>query len=261
MPRKPPLMLTVALLAAFCPAARVQAAEPSGLSQSAHAVTLLALDHAGGHSNARPQGLAQWLFEARRRTSIDLHPEAVRVDMAALPELFARALPASPLFVWQGDDAFEPLPETGLAALGRALRAGGALFVDASDGIADGPFEKSVTRELRRMLPNVPLVPIPSDHVLYRSFYLIDRHTGRTNARPALLGMSLEGRLAVVLSANDLGGAIAKDSLGGWAYAVSGGERAREMATRLCINWIMYVLCLDYKADQVHLPFILKRRR
>ena len=40
-----------------------------------------------------------------------------------------------------------------------------------------------------------------------------------------------------------------------------GGERQREMAFRLGINLAMYALCLDYKADQVHVPFILKKRR
>jgi hypothetical protein len=27
------------------------------------------------------------------------------------------------------------------------------------------------------------------------------------------------------------------------------------------VNLVMYALCLDYKADQVHVPFIMKRRR
>ena len=29
----------------------------------------------------------------------------------------------------------------------------------------------------------------------------------------------------------------------------------------LGVNVVMYALCLDYKDDQVHLPYILKRRR
>ena len=40
-----------------------------------------------------------------------------------------------------------------------------------------------------------------------------------------------------------------------------GGERQREMAFRLGINLMMYAMCLDYKEDQVHIPFILKKRR
>ena len=61
---------------------------------------------------------------------------------------------------------------------------------------------------------------------------------------------------------NDLGGAWARDAFGRWEYEVSpGGARQREMAFRLGINLVMYALCLDYKDDLVHTPFILKRRR
>jgi hypothetical protein len=27
------------------------------------------------------------------------------------------------------------------------------------------------------------------------------------------------------------------------------------------LNLVMYALCLDYKTDQVHVPFIMRRRR
>ena len=36
---------------------------------------------------------------------------------------------------------------------------------------------------------------------------------------------------------------------------------SREYALRVGVNAFMYTLCLDYKQDQVHIPFILKRRR
>ena len=55
---------------------------------------------------------------------------------------------------------------------------------------------------------------------------------------------------------------IFKDEFGQWDYDVgAGGEVTREMTFRLGVNLIMYALCLDYKDDQVHLPYILKRRR
>ena len=40
---------------------------------------------------------------------------------------------------------------------------------------------------------------------------------------------------------------------------VPGGERQREMAFRFGINLVMYVLTGNYKADQVHMPAIIKR--
>ena len=43
------------------------------------------------------------------------------------------------------------------------------------------------------------------------------------------------------------------------AAVVPGGERQREMAYRFGINLVMYALTGNYKADQVHVPFILER--
>ncbi|MBW7941891.1 MAG: DUF4159 domain-containing protein, partial [Candidatus Kuenenia stuttgartiensis] len=76
-----------------------------------------------------------------------------------------------------------------------------------------------------------------------------------------LEGITLGNRTVIIYSHNDLGGAWAKDPLGTWEYEViPGGERQREMAFRLGINIIIYALTGDYKQDQVHLPFIMKRR-
>jgi hypothetical protein len=38
-----------------------------------------------------------------------------------------------------------------------------------------------------------------------------------------------------------------------------GGGRQREMAARFGVNLVMYALTGNYKADQVHVPFILQR--
>ncbi|HNN91362.1 MAG TPA: DUF4159 domain-containing protein [Pseudomonadota bacterium] len=69
------------------------------------------------------------------------------------------------------------------------------------------------------------------------------------------------GRAVIVYSQNDLGGAWARDRFGQWVHeVVPGGETQREHAFRLGVNLAMYALCLDYKADQVHVPFIMRRR-
>ena len=39
-----------------------------------------------------------------------------------------------------------------------------------------------------------------------------------------------------------------------------GGDGQREGAMRLGVNLVLYALCLDYKDDQVHSPFIMRRR-
>ena len=61
---------------------------------------------------------------------------------------------------------------------------------------------------------------------------------------------------------NDVMGALNRDVSGTWEFEPSpGGQRQRELATRLAINLVMYALCLDYKDDAVHLPVIMNRRR
>ena len=85
---------------------------------------------------------------------------------------------------------------------------------------------------------------------------------GRVSVSTELEAVIHDGRVVVLYSQNDLAGAWAKDPLGQYAFqCYPGGELQREHAFRLGINVAMYALCLDYKTDQVHVPFILKRRR
>jgi hypothetical protein len=106
------------------------------------------------------------------------------------------------------------------------------------------------------------MVRLPPEHVVFKSYYLLDRHGGRLLVRPFLEAVMVQGRAAVVYSQNDLAGAWSRDEHGDWEYEVTpGGESQREVAIRTGINLAMYALCLDYKEDAVHLPFIMKRRR
>ena len=121
---------------------------------------------------------------------------------------------------------------------------------------------KSVRREFGRMFPDKSLAAIPGDHVLYKSFYLIDDPVGRIDIADEMLGIFDSDRLYAVVGRNDLFGALARDNFGEWKYTVRpGGEEQREMAFRMGINLLMYALCVNYKSDQVHVPFILKRRK
>ena len=107
-----------------------------------------------------------------------------------------------------------------------------------------------------------PLVKLKAGHTLYKSFYLLDRAVGRVASVPHLEGVTQDGRTMLVYSQNDLAGAWSRDNFGQWDFGVyPGGAQQRELAIRWGINLVMYAMCIDYKADQVHIPFILKRRR
>jgi hypothetical protein len=166
-----------------------------------------------------------------------------------------------PFLYWAGTGGFAPLPEEAVRQLRRFLTYGGTLLLDSADADPGGAFDVSVRRDLARILPRAELERIPQDHVVYKTFYLVDRQAGRVIRTADLEGVTLEKRLAVCYSQNDLGGAWARDAFGRWEHQVTpGGERQREQTFRLGINLVMYALCLDYKEDLVHAPFILKRR-
>jgi hypothetical protein len=210
----------------------------------------------GGRWDPRPDGLPRLAWEVAKRTSIETSP-LVRALSAADPDLFRH-----PFTVLSSDVALPPMADVEVSALRRYISYGGFLLVDDASAQSGGPFEMSARELIARLLPAGKLTRVPREHVLYKSFYLLEGPTGRSVARPDLEAIDVGGRLAVLYSPNDLVGAFARDSLGTWELeVVPGGEGQREKAIRLGVNLAMYALCLDYKEDQVHIPFIMKRRR
>src|SRR5207245_41219 len=127
-----------------------------------------------------------------------------------------------------------PTADAEVSALRRYISSGGCLLVDDASAQSGGPFEMSARELLARILPAGRLTRVPREHVLYKSFYLLEGPTGRSVARPDLEAIDVGGRLAVLYSPNDLVGAFARDSLGTWELeVVPGGEGQREKAIRL----------------------------
>lgn len=193
-------------------------------------------------------------WEVRKRTSIEtrLRPSRARLDD---PSIFE-----TPFLYWAGDQAFAPLSAGEISGLRRFVEFGGFVLVD--DASPDGSgFDESIRRDLARAFPDRRLGALPDTHTIYRSFYLLDRPVGRVEGPREVRGIEHGGRAAVVYSRHDLGGAWARDNLGTWEHTViPGGDRQRERAIRFGVNLVMYALCLDYKDDQVHAPFIMRRR-
>lgn len=217
---------------------------------------LAQLRYRGGSWNPRPTAPRRLLWEAIKRTSVDAELEPIPLAPRA-PEIFRY-----PLLYMAGDEAFDPFSQEEIKALRDYLRFGGTLIIDDAIGHPGGPFDACVQRELKRILPDLPLKPLPFDHTVFQTFYLMREVPGRTLGAPQLLGITQEDRTMVIYCGNDLGGAWAKDSIGNWEFdVVPGGEHQRELAFRMGVNLIMYALCCNYKRDQVHIPFILGRRR
>lgn len=217
----------------------------------------------GGNWDPRPEALRRLLWEIRKRTSIEVRRDATFVSLES-DELFEQ-----PFLVLTGKGEMPAWSEKARQNITRHLRFGGFLYVDAPS--PEDPFTESVKREIeliRKSLKgnqnyeNPTFERVDTKHVLFKSFFLLKRVVGRHTYDTGVIGLDLDQRMVLAMTQNDVLGAYERDRLGNWVYACEpGGERQREMAIRFGVNLIMYATCLDYKSDQVHIPFILKKRR
>lgn len=142
------------------------------------------------------------------------------------------------------------------------LHGGGTILFDTRD--QSGRAGSLALRELAYGLKLPPLVPVPRDHVLARSFYLLDDFPGRWTGGRVWIEKAGErvndGVASVISGGHDWAAAWAVDDAERPLYpVVPGGERQRELAYRFGVNLVMYTLTGNYKSDQVHLPAILQR--
>jgi hypothetical protein len=210
----------------------------------------------GAGTLLRPTAWARLLYEVQLTTSIETAATVVRLDPES-PELFSH-----PFSVLVGDGRLPLLTETAVKKLRDYLTYGGFLFIDDSSGLEGSPFDGSVRSFLQQVFPTHPLVPLPSDHSLYRAFFLIDRPLGRVNTTPWLEGITLGETTRVVYCRNDLSGALARSPDGRNLFPVTpGGENQRREAVKLGINLMMYALTSNYKKDQAHVRQLMLEGR
>jgi hypothetical protein len=217
------------------------------------------------------RGLSQRLYQ---RTAIEpADPMAVNLETDELSVFPFLYWPVSP-------DQATPSAEA-YAKLNRYLRTGGMILFDTRDAdIGNFGSATPAGRKLQALaapLDIPPLEPIPTDHVLTRTFYLLQDFPGRHMSRDVWVeaappdaeqveGIPFrdlnDGVTPVVIGGSDWAGAWAVDDRGAARLPVGrgfAGERQREIAYRFGINLIMHVLTGNYKSDQVHVPALLER--
>lgn len=197
----------------------------------------------------------RWAWELTRRSSAPgrLVAERVRPESSDLLE--------EPFAVWAGDSDPGKLSNQAVRGLKQYLRMGGMLVVDERSSSQDKlEFTRGVKRELQRILPESGIVELPQQHVVFKSYYILDQPMGRRPG-PDHIEAIVRGGMAQVLFLNhDLLGALARQGES-WAHPMEvNSATAREQAVRFAVNLAMYVLCSDYKDDQVHAPFLMRRR-
>ncbi len=178
-----------------------------------------------------------------------------------------------PLLYWPVREDVEALDDKTLAKIDAYMKQGGMIIFDTRDyqiSLLSG------TTALSRLIGDLdipPLEPVPENHVLTKSFYLLSTFPGRwdggalwVEATPvSAAGKSARARRtdgvsSLLITSNDFAAAWALDADNRALFPViPGGEVQREMAFRTGINIVMYALTGNYKADQVHVPALLER--
>jgi hypothetical protein len=225
-------------------------------------------------SKAGLQGLTMFLAQ---RTAMEpgdpIGLDIARDELAFFPLIY---WPISP-------NAAKPSPAA-LARIDAYMKNGGTVLFDTRDSVMAPPGPGGANRTpgmmaLRNILSSldVPeLEPVPRDHVLTKTFFLLRDFPGRFNAgplwveslpsnndddgdskRPARAG---DGVSSIIITSNDMAGAWAMRSDGQAMLPMVPDEpRQREFAFRAGVNIVMYTLTGNYKADQVHVPALLER--
>ncbi len=196
------------------------------------------------------EGISQFLEGS---TSIQPWPQKRMIDLND-PLLYE-----SPFLVLMGSGRVS-FSKKELTNLQWYLSGGGFLLIDNSEAQKNNPFEQYTRQILLQLFPDSEWKNIPFDHAVFRSFFLLRRPAGRRQADTHLKGLWLQGRLAVVYSANDLHGAWVRDPLGQYLYACEpGGEWQRKQAFKLTLNVVMFSLTGTYKTDAVHQRMIKRK--
>ncbi|MBA1144384.1 DUF4159 domain-containing protein [Mesorhizobium neociceri] len=184
-----------------------------------------------------------------------------------------------PLIYWPIDPS-APMPsEAAIARIDAYMQQGGTVLFDTRDQFANGIGADSAspaTERLRDILGNLnvpPLEPVPSDHVLTKSFFILPEFPGRFAGSPLWVEASLDASNAenrpvrvgdgvspILITANDFAGAWAVDENGDPLLpTVPSDPMQRIYALRAGVNIMMYMLTGNYKSDQVHVPILLER--
>jgi hypothetical protein len=188
-----------------------------------------------------------------------------------------------PLIYWPIAPGAARPSDAALKRIDAYMKDGGTVLFDTRDAVAAPPGQGGETRspgmlELRKILSSLDLPelePVPRDHVLTKTFYLLRDFPGRfdsgqlwvealpsesqqeASGRPARGG---DGVSSIIVSSNDFAGAWATRQDGQPLLPmVDGQPRQRELAFRAGVNIVMYTLTGNYKADQVHVPALLER--
>lgn len=172
-----------------------------------------------------------------------------------------------PFIYWPVAEAQGGISADAARRIQNYMGRGGMIVFDTRDQqFGDTQGSTIGQRKLRQLTENIripELMTVPDDHILTRSFYLLDDFPGVYAGGKVWVekepNPNYDAVTSVIIGANDWAAAWSKEASDRSRFMLPGGEQQREMAYRSGVNIIMVALAGNYKADQVHVPYILER--
>jgi hypothetical protein len=204
-----------------------------------------------GNWDPYPESFTQVYYYLQNTTSLRVKPNR-RVVTADDEEIFY-----SPFLLFTGKGSYPEFTEDQIINLKRYILGGGILLIDTA---GDEQFSQCADKTIKKIFPEREYEKVKQDNALFRSFYLVDYVSGRTIRSPYLEGITINSRLAVIKSHNDIMGIWPRDNLGNWKFPLIPDKYGqRKEAIKLTLNIMMYSVCGTYKSDPVHQPFIKRK--
>ncbi|MBU6475654.1 MAG: DUF4159 domain-containing protein, partial [Alphaproteobacteria bacterium] len=252
------LMVFLALFLAAAPA-RADAPTPEDLASGLYLAYIKTGDAAIDHlSRDGLQGLGEELSlrtAARVEGVVGVDPD--KDDLAFYPVIY-----------WPMTSAEPDLDSRAASNIQNYINQGGLILFDTQDGqFGSDTGSTPGLRALRRLTRDIDmpaLAPAGKGNILTKSFYLLRDFPGQYDGGAVWVekepGPLHDGVTAVAIGGNNWAAAWSEDNGDRARYLVQpGGEAQREMAYRFGINLVMVALTGNYKADQIHTPYILRR--
>ena len=188
-----------------------------------------------GDWDSAPLVPANIIDSIARYTSIAVAPQGVIVSLSS-EEAYLY-----PLLYLTGHLPVRFTPKES-SIMAEYVKRGGLLFVDDHNHDIDGPFHKTVTEELRRVMG--PLVPLPNTHELFRSFFKFENGAPATSHELNGWGDNLvHEHLLAVLHGNRIGVLYSnKDYSSEWSYHPDNKRFQSVDNTRFGVNLVVYAL-------------------
>ncbi len=256
-------LIVITLIGITLPQASAQEQDAARIIEAARGLHLAYVET----GDSRRDRLTQTALESLKRqlnARTTIEPEGVH---GVQPD--ADGLHLYPFLFWSIRRDTPALTPEAAANLNSYMAAGGTIIFDTADegdrALRAGAPHPGLTRVTEGL--DIPtLTTIPEDHVLTKSYYLLQVFPGRWANGPVYVqsgdrnGGGRDGVSPVIIGSQDWAAAWAIDPDAGAVVDLNNDiPRQREMAIRFGINITMYALAGNYKADQVHAAELVKR--